>query len=84
MDGSTTLDATMVFSTVVHDHASTCPSNWYYLPPQKSLPYPLHQSYTNLDAHITILHKALKTNRETKDEEMINLLCYKLLDKESE
>ena len=54
------------------------------LPSRKSLPYPLYQAGTDPDAHIRVFKKAIRANRETEDDEMINLFCYTLRDAVSE
>jgi hypothetical protein len=48
------------------------PTNW------KSLPYPIHSARTDVDAHVRVFWKAIQTNGEKNDLDIINLFCLTL------
>ncbi len=49
------------------------------LPPnRKSLPYPIYNARTNLDAHVCVFCKAIQVNGEKNDVDIFNLFCFTL------
>ncbi len=47
---------------------------------RKSLPYPIYYVGTNLDAHVQVFRKAIQANGEKQDVNIMNLLCFTLMD----
>jgi hypothetical protein len=46
------------------------------LPSKKYFPYPIYIVGTNRDAHVRIIHKAIKANGEKKVGNIVNMFCF--------